>query len=134
VALVDRVTRRMRLAGRTGRTVVLRLRFGDFTRATRSHTISRPTAQTEPILSAARSLLVQALPLIERQGITLVGVSVANLDRDRTGQLELPFPADDGRALDTALDQVRDRFGSAAITRAVLLGRDQGPSMPLLPD
>jgi DNA polymerase-4 len=134
VALVDRVTRRMRVAGRTGRTVVLRVRFGDFTRATRSHTISRATAQTEPILSAARSLLVQALPLIERQGITLVGVSVANLDRDRTGQLELPFPADDGRALDTALDQVRDRFGSAAITRAVLLGRDQGPSMPLLPD
>ena len=134
VALVDRVTRRMRVAGRSGRTVVLRLRFGDFTRATRSHTLSRSTAQTEPILSAARSLLVQALPLIERQGITLVGVSVANLDRDRTGQLELPFPPDDGRALDTAVDQVRDRFGSAAITRAVLLGRDQGPPMPLLPD
>jgi len=57
-----------------------------------------------------------------------------NLDRERGGQLELPFAADDGRALDAALDQVRDRFGSGAITRAVLLGKDQGPSMPLLPD
>jgi DNA polymerase-4 len=134
VALVDRVTRRMRFAGRTGRTVVLRVRFGDFTRATRSHTISRATAQTEPILVAARSLLALALPLLERQGITLIGVSVANLDRAPAGQLELPFPADDGRALDTALDQVRDRFGLGAITRAVLLGKDPGPAMPLLPD
>jgi DNA polymerase-4 len=134
VALVDRVTRRMRVAGRAGRTVVLRLRFADFSRATRSHTIARATAQTEPILAAARALLVSALPLIEAQGITLIGVSVANLDRESGGQLELPFAPDDGRALDTALDQVRDRFGIGAITRAVLLGREQGPAMPLLPD
>jgi hypothetical protein len=38
------------------------------------------------------------------------------------------------RALDAALDDVRDRFGSAALTRAVLLGRDEGLSMPMLPD
>ena len=134
LALVDRVTRRMRFAGRTGRTVVLRVRFGDFTRATRSRTISRATAQTEPILAAARTLLADAQPLIERHGITLIGVSVANLDRARSGQLELPFAADDGRALDAALDQVRDRFGLHAITRAVHLGKDQGVAMPLLPD
>ena len=134
VALVDRVTRRMRAAGRAGRTVVLRLRFGDFTRATRSHTLRRTTAQTEPILAAARALLVVALPLIERQGITLIGVSVANLDGEGSDQLELPFAADDGRSLDGALDEVRERFGVGAITRAVLLGKDQGPTMPLLPD
>jgi DNA polymerase-4 len=134
LALVDRVTRRMRFAGRTGRTVVLRVRFGDFTRATRSRTIARATAQTEPILAAARALLADAQPLIERHGITLIGVSVANLDRARSGQLELPFAADDGRALDAALDQVRDRFGLHAITRAVHLGKDQDVAMPLLPD
>jgi DNA polymerase-4 len=134
VALVDRVTRRMRSAGRSGRTVVLRLRFGDFSRATRSHTLRRATAQTEPILVAARALLEAALPLIERQGITLIGVSVANLDGDREDQLELPFAPDDGRSLDGALDEVRERFGVGAITRAVLLGKDQGPAMPLLPD
>jgi DNA polymerase IV len=130
--LVDRVARRMRVAGRTGRTVVLRLRFGDFTRATRSHTLPYPTASTRTILEAARSLLVLARPLIEQRGITLVGVSVANLGEGRSFQPVLPF-AQDTDALDSALDEVRLRFGSKAVTRAVLLGRER-QAMPLLPD
>jgi DNA polymerase-4 len=134
VALVDRVTRRMRAARRVGRTVTLRLRFGDFTRATRSHTLTRATASTPPILATARELLVKAAPLIERQGITLVGVAVSNLEDERAVQLALPFDEGDGRALDGALDEVRERFGAAAVTRAVLLGRDQGLTVPLLPD
>jgi DNA polymerase-4 len=133
IALVERVTRRMRAARRVGRTVTLRLRFGDFTRATRSHTLMRATASTHPILTAARELLMTATPLIERQGITLVGVAVSNLDDDRAIQLTLPFD-DDGGALDLALDEVRERFGSGAVTRAVLLGRNQGLTVPLLPD
>jgi DNA polymerase-4 len=134
VGLVDRVTRRMRAAGRVGRTVVLRLRFDDFSRATRSHTLPRATAQTETILDAVRALLATAMPTIEREGVTLVGVSVANLDNDGPLQLMLPLERYDGDALDTALDAVRDRFGSKAITRAVLLGRDEGLTMPMLPD
>ena len=134
VALVDRVTGRMRAAGRVGRTVVLRLRFGDFSRATRSRTLPRATAQTETILAAAQELLAVAMPMIEQRGITLVGVAVANLDDDGAVQLMLPVDPYDGEALDAALDAVRARFGTAAITRAVLLGRDPGISMPLLPD
>ena len=130
--LVDRVARRMRVAGRTGRTVVLRLRFDDFTRATRSHTLPYPTAGTRTILDAARSLLVLAWPLIARRGITLVGVSVANLEEGRSFQPTLPFERDTD-ALDEALDEVRLRFGSAAVTRAVLLGQER-QAMPLLPD
>jgi DNA polymerase IV len=133
VALVDRVTRRMRAAGRAGRTVVLRLRFDDFSRASRSHTLPYATAQTETILATARGLLATAMPAIERQGLTLVGVAVANFDDD-PGQLELPFARSRDDALDAALDEVRVRFGSAAVTRAVLLGRDPGLTMPLLPD
>ena len=133
VGLVDRVTRRMRAAERLGRTVVLRLRFGDFSRATRSHTLARATSRTETILIAARELLAQAMPLIELQGITLVGVSVTNLDDGDPAQLELPFATPDGRALDAVLDAVRDRFGLDAVTRAVLLGRDER-TVPLLPD
>jgi DNA polymerase-4 len=132
VALVDRVTSRLRAAGRVGRTVMLRLRFDDFSRATRSHTLPEATAQTQTMLATARGLLSAAMPMIERQGLTLVGVAIANLDDDRTGQLALPF--DPGRALDAALDEVRARFGSTAVTRAVLLGRHQGLSVPLLPD
>jgi DNA polymerase IV len=132
VGLVDRVTRRMRAAGRAGRTVVLRLRFDDFSRATRSRTLPRATAQTQTILVTAKGLLSTAMPMIERQGLTLVGISVANFDDDRALQLTLPF--DRQEALDAALDEVRDRFGPTAVTRAVLLGRDRGLSVPLLPD
>jgi DNA polymerase-4 len=134
VGLVDRVTRRLRAAGRTGRTVVLRLRFGDFTRATRSHTLPRPTAQTHVVLATARGLLAASLPEIERRGITLVGLSVANLEDDSAVQLLLPFDGWSDGAVDAAVDTVRERFGSKAVTRALLLGRDDGFTMPLLPD
>jgi DNA polymerase-4 len=133
VALVDRVTRRMRTAGRVGRTVVLRLRFDDYSRATRSQTLPGPTAHTQAILAVARELLVTAAPLIERRGITLVGVAVTNLDDADAAQLTLPVDRR-GDALDSALDTVRDRFGTRAVTRAVLLGRDSRPAVPLLPD
>ena len=73
----------MRAAGRVGRTVVLRLRFDDFSRATRSHTLPRPTAHTQTILATARGLLAAAMPMIERRGVTLVGMAVANLENDR---------------------------------------------------
>ena len=139
VGLVDRVTRRMRTAERTGRTVVLRLRFDDFTRVSRSHTLLRATAHTGTILSTVRGLVEAAMPMIEQRGLTLVGIAVGNLDDRESLQLELPFDERSldrggGRALDVALDGVRDRFGSAAVTRAVLLGRDQSMSMPVLPD
>jgi DNA polymerase IV len=134
VGLVDRVTRRMRAAGRVGRTVVLRLRFDDFSRVTRSHTMPRATAETLPVLTALRGLLVTATPIVERRGLTLVGVAVGNLDDDGAVQLTLPFDRWSGGALDAALDDVRERFGSGAVTRAVLLGKDEGLSVPLLPD
>ena len=134
VGLVDRVTRRMRSAARVGRTVTLRLRFDDFSRATRSHTLPRATAHTPTILATARGLLAGVVPVIERRGITLIGVAVGNLDDDGAVQLTLPFDRSCGGALDSALDDVRDRFGSASVTRAVLLGRDPGLSVPLLPD
>ncbi len=134
VGLVDRVTRRMRIAGRVGRTVVLRLRFDDFSRATRSHTLPYPTASTQTILTTARGLLAVAAPLIEERGLTLVGVAVGNLGDGRSLQLALPLDAHSSDELDAALDEVRLRFGSNAITRAVLIGRRRGVEMPLLPD
>ena len=131
VALVDRACGRLRTARRVCRTVVLRLRFDDFKRATRSHTLGEPTDRTEVVLAAVRALLAAAQPLIDRRGITLVGVALANLEDSGPGQL----PLDDRTAtLDTALDDLRDRFGTDAITRAALLDRDEGPIVPLLPD
>jgi DNA polymerase-4 len=134
VALVDRLARRLRAARRVCRTVVLRLRFRDFARATRSHTLNEQTAHTETILATARGLLAAAMPLIERRGITLVGVALGNLEDDSAVQLALPLDGGRARALDATIDEVRERFGSAAITRARLLGRDTGIAVPLLPD
>src|SRR4051794_9224694 len=115
VTLVDRVTRRARAADRAGRTVMLRLRFGDFSRATRSRTLPHPTAATGAIMAAARALLRAALPEIERRGLTLLGITVANL----TGhaQLELPLDRSADPALDDAIDEIRERFGTNAIRR-----------------
>ena len=134
VGLVDRLARRLRAAGRVCRTVVLRLRFEDFSRATRSTTLAEPTAQTQKILATARGLLAAAMPLVERQGINLIGISLSNLEDDWAIQLALPFDRQRESALDAVLDDIRDRFGTKAITRAVLLGRDNHLTVPLLPD
>ena len=133
IAIVDRVARRLRSGRRLCRTVILRLRFDDFTRATRSLTMPRLTDQSYEILATSRHLLATATPLIQSRGLTLVGISLTNLEDADRRQLTL---TNDWRpdALDAALDAVRDRFGSSSITRAVLVGRDQGVSMPLLPD
>jgi DNA polymerase-4 len=115
VTLVDRVTRRARAANRAGRTVTLRLRFADFSRATRSRTLAHPTAGTGAILAAAKALLAAARPLIERRGVTLLGIAVANLSDE--AQLELPLEPRVDPALDHAIDEIRERFGTEAIRR-----------------
>ena len=134
IALVDRLARRLRAARRLCRTVILRLRFGDFSRATRSHTLPQATAHTQTILDTARGLVAVATPTIEAQGLTLVGLSLTGLEDDAPFQLALPFETQYDIALDLALDEVRDRFGSGSVTRAVLLDREPGIAMPLLPD
>ena len=134
VALVDRVARRLRAAGRVGRTVVLRLRFADYTRATRSRTLPFATARTVPILAAARGLLEEARPLVAARGLTLVGVAVSNLELADAVQPTLPFDGRDPFALDAAWDAVRDRYGAGALVRAALVGRERGIELPLLPD
>ena len=134
VALVDRVTRRMRDAHRVGRTVVLRMRFNDFTRATRSHTLPAATAHTHTVLLAVRSLLDGMIERIVADGLTLIGIAVSNLDSEGAVQLTLPLDRHSDGALDSAVDAIRHRFGSSAVSRTVHLGRDLGWSMPMLPD
>ncbi|HVU92302.1 MAG TPA: DNA polymerase IV [Jatrophihabitans sp.] len=134
VALVDRVCRRLRSARRVCRTIVLRLRFADFSRATRSHTLLQATWETDAVLATARALLASAAPLIRDGGLTLVGISLTNLDDADAQQLELPFAARAAGRLDPALDGIRERFGKDAVQRAVLLGRDPGWAIPQLPD
>jgi DNA polymerase-4 len=118
IALVDRVTGRMRKAGRAGRTVVLRMRFGDYTRATRSRTMAHATAASGPVLATARGLLAEAMPLMRRRGVTMIGIAISNL-APRGGGLQLGLPLDrlGNHELDAALDEVRERFGVNALRR-----------------
>ncbi|MFE3542714.1 DNA polymerase IV [Nocardia sp. NPDC059177] len=132
--LTDRLGRRLRAADRVCRTVVLRLRFDDFSRATRSHTLLEATDSSAGIRQAARLLLEAAQPLIAERGITLIGLSLTNLDDADTMQLTLPLEPRAGNTLDATLDDLRRRFGSGAVTRAALLKSGEGLSVPLLPD
>jgi DNA polymerase-4 len=135
--IVDRVTRRMRNADRIGRTVTLRFRFDDFSRATRSASLPQATSATAPLLATARALLFAAWPMIDQKGLTLLGLSVGNLANvaDAGGvQMALAFDRVESESLDTALDAVRDRFGSASLTRAATIGSDPDFGVPLLPD
>ena len=137
MGIVDRVTRRMRRAGRSGRTVTLRFRFDDFTRATRSSSFPQATSSTGPIQDVARAVLDAAWPMIEEQGLTLLGLSVGNLVDDATAggsQLALPFEAAASDTIDSAFDAVRERFGAASLTRASTVGTDPDIGVPKLPD
>ncbi|WJL94464.1 DNA polymerase IV [Microbacterium sp. ET2] len=136
--IVDRLARRLRDGDRVCRSIVLRLRFGDYTKATRSRTLRFPTDRTSLLLDTARMLLAAALPAITERGITLIGLSLSHLERADGVQPELPldFSGEDevDGALDTVLDRLRDRFGSTAVARATQLGRDPGWSTPILPE
>jgi DNA polymerase-4 len=135
IGLIDRIASRMRAAGRTGRTVTLRLRFNDFGRATRSHTLPWATCSTHALLGTARRLVAAAAPLIAERGLTLVGFAVSEIDRDGAEQLTLPLTTRvEPAAVDAAVDEVRRRYGKSALTRGVLVGRDPGLEMPHLPD
>jgi DNA polymerase-4 len=79
-------------------------------------------------------MLAATMPIIERRGLTLVGIAVANLSSDAAVQLALPLDRHRGAALDAAIDDVRKKFGAGVLTRAVLLGRDPGLTVPMLPD
>jgi nucleotidyltransferase/DNA polymerase involved in DNA repair len=134
VALADRVARRVRKGGRPGRTIVLRLRFGDYTRAARSRTLSDATADTRAILAVARDLLDETRPLIDRRGLTLLGLTVSSLDDGGPVQLVLPLDGDRHRALDQATDRVRERFGTTSLRRASLRVEERGVAPWLMPD
>jgi DNA polymerase-4 len=92
------------------------------------------TAHTPTVLATARHLLEQARPIIEERGLTLIGLAIANLRDDIPIQLALPFRSSTSSALDRTLDELHERFGKGSVTRAVLLGRDPGITMPHLPD
>lgn len=138
VQLGERVAGRLRRGQRRCRTVVVRFRFADYSRATRSRTLPHATTETQVIVHTARDLVASLAPEIARRGLTLIGLSVTGFDTP-SEQLELPFdetgqPVRDSTVLDATLDDLRSRFGTGAVMRATQLGRRQGVTVPVLPD
>jgi len=133
LGLVDRVCRRLRAGRRTARTVVLRLRFADFSRATRSRSLAFGTASSDELRAAALTLLDSARELVAERGITLVGVALTGLGSDAVVQPALPLDRSH-EDLDRTTDDLAQRFGSRALTRASLLVVGDGFAAPLLPD
>ncbi|MGI9598098.1 MAG: DNA polymerase IV, partial [Acidimicrobiales bacterium] len=133
VEVADRVTRRLRDGRRVARTVTLRLRYGDFNQATRSHTLPEPTSSIDAVMSTAMLLLDGVWPVVEERGLTKVGVAVSGLSGDDVVQLTLPFSKAQSGTIDGAVDEIRDRFGTDALKRATLVDRTS-VEMPMLPD
>ncbi len=125
MTLVDRVTRRLRAARRACRTVVLRLRFDDFSRATRSHTIAEATQRTSTLLKVARGLLAASSAVIARRGLTLIGMALTNLCDQDAIQLALPFDRTSGLGHRSST-RCANASGPGAISRGALVGRDDG--------
>jgi DNA polymerase-4 len=124
----DRVASRLRSAGRVGRTVVLKARYGDFRTVTRSRTLPSAT-DLAAVVSGTAIELLRALDVEE--GLRLLGVSMQQLDA-ATGdvvQEQLSFddaiggrPQQDRHDLERAVDRVRARFGDDALGPATLVG------------
>lgn len=137
VAMADAVAARVRRDGSLARTVTLKLRYGDFTTLTRSHTFDRPHASA-PALAAVGKALLSGLEL--RNGVRLLGLSASGLlpaEFSPGEQLQLDLSAssqgapEEGRdagaeagwsRASAAVDAVRARFGPGAVGPAVALG------------
>ena len=109
---------------------MLRLRFDDYARATRSHTMAEATTRTETLLGVARGLLAASVGLIAARGLTLIGLALSNFCDVAAVQLALPL--DRSGSLDEALDAVRERFGSGSLRRGSAVGREEEQRAPPL--
>jgi DNA polymerase-4 len=115
--IAERLARRLRRRGLAGRTIILKFRFPDFTTVTRSHTLSHPVYSAEEIYNEIRRLLSS----IKRKKLTarLLGIVISKLEPRGEGQLPLFNMKEKG--ILKAEDEIAERFGDQAITRASLI-------------
>jgi DNA polymerase-4 len=126
--LADRVAPRLRARTRAGRTVTVRVRFADLRSVTRSMTLPAAVSATASLAEIGEELVRAALAdYPEEATISLLAISVSQLEDDRVLQMELPFEAASGRRrpgtrtatarglADRAVDAIRERFGRDAV-------------------
>ncbi|MCU0274207.1 MAG: DNA polymerase IV [Acidimicrobiales bacterium] len=131
--LADAVGARLRRHALAGRTVMIKVRFGDFSTITRSVTLDVATDSTAVVTRAAKGLLARIDP---SAGVRLLGVSVSGFDVADARQLRLDLAGADvddpaWEGAEAAVDAIRARFGDAAIGPAAVVGRrGRGASAP----
>jgi len=126
--LADRIASRLRAKSLAGRNVTVRVRFADLHAVTRSHSLETPVSATIVLAEIAEALVRRALADHPREkSISLLGISVSDLDRELEVQMDLPLGlGDEGRRpgsrkamaqrlADGAVDAIRDRFGWEAV-------------------
>ena len=119
VRQADAVAARLRGASLAGRTVTVKVRFNDFATITRSRTLPE-AVDTAPELAAAAGALLDSVD--PGSGVRLLGVSVSNLTVGVARQLALGEGGPAWGEASEAVDDVRARFGPAAVGPAALLG------------
>ncbi len=128
-ALADRTAARLRSHGLIAGQVTVKIRRADFATHTRQRVLEPPTQDTAAICDLARLLLSEWLGPHPDAAVRLLGVGAADLQQPRQANLFLAAHPKDSR-LDAAVDCIRDRFGSDALTRASSLGRSRGAARP----
>ena len=125
--LADRTAARLRAHGLAAGTVSIKIRRGDFTTYSRQRALGRPTQDTAAVAAAAMTLLERWLTTQPHAAVRLLGVGVSDLQMSCQGDL-FGNGLDVASRLDSAIDGIRDRFGTAMLTRASLLSRSPGGS------
>jgi DNA polymerase-4 len=124
--LADRAASRLRKQTLAAGRVSVKIRRGDFTTFTRQRVLGRPTQDTVVVSAAARRLLEEWSAAHSNAPVRLLGVALSNLRTMQQPDLFADVPVA-GARLDAVVDGIRDRFGSALLTRASLLPRGPVP-------
>ena len=119
----DKVARRLRRHELRARTVVLKIKYGDFRLITRRQTLEDPSSDSQVLFATIRTLL-SGIEIAHDRGkagrVRLCGISAANME-DRNGPRQLGFHEEErakGERLGDVMDKIKDRFGDSGLTRA----------------
>jgi nucleotidyltransferase/DNA polymerase involved in DNA repair len=123
--LAEQVGRRLRKSDVMGRTVNIKLRYSNFKTITRAKTLTRPTNSTQMLYEIGLDLL-RSTDLYNKM-FRLIGLSVSNLTDEENQQISLFEEPEDlhSDVLSDVMDQLKDRFGEQAVTRARLIRGEQ---------
>ncbi len=123
LALAETIARRLRKSQLQAGTIQIKIRQSDFQTFTRQKSLQPPVSNTDQIFRIARDLLSVWLESNTDARIRLLGVGCSRLSPAEQRDL---FAADSDSVvsgLDQAVDQIQDRFGTAAVGRARTLNR-----------